>query len=100
MPDPWALGNPGARFRKTLFQEVAMKRIVGIALGAAFLLPPVASANDELLSLQNDDKQWVMARKNYSATGYSTLNQITTANVKGLKQMWSFSTGALRGHEG
>ena len=77
-----------------------MKRIGWIALVAALALPSVAVANDELLSLQNDDKQWVMARKNYSATGYSTLNQITTANVKQLKQVWSFSTGALRGHEG
>jgi alcohol dehydrogenase (cytochrome c)/methanol dehydrogenase (cytochrome c) subunit 1 len=78
-----------------------MKHGNRLALAAALLLPVGAAyANDELLKLQNDDKQWVMARKNYSATGYSTLNQITTANVKQLKQAWSFSTGALRGHEG
>ena len=41
-----------------------------------------------------------MPGKNYSANRYSTLNQITTANVKQLKEVWSFSTGALRGHEG
>src|SRR5438128_9336771 len=64
------------------------------------LLPLVAYANDELLKLQQDPGQWVMQRKNYAATGYSDLNQITTDNVKKLKVAWTFSTGALRGHEG
>ena len=58
------------------------------------------SANQDLLTLQKDDNQWVIPAKNYSATRYSTLNQITAANVSKLRQVWSFSTGALRGHEG
>jgi PQQ-dependent dehydrogenase (methanol/ethanol family) len=64
------------------------------------LLPLVVYANDELLQLQKDPGQWVMQRKNYAATGYSELNQITVDNVKNLKVAWTFSTGALRGHEG
>ncbi|HJS59950.1 MAG TPA: methanol/ethanol family PQQ-dependent dehydrogenase [Vicinamibacteria bacterium] len=77
-----------------------MKRGSWLALGAMLFLAGGAFANDELLSLQKDDKQWAMAGKNYSSNRYSTLNQITTANVKQLRQVWSFSTGALRGHEG
>ena len=69
-------------------------------LPVLLLLPLAAYANDELLKLQKDPGQWVMQRKNYAATGYSDLNQITVDNVKKLKVAWTFSTGALRGHEG
>src|SRR4029453_3957392 len=63
-------------------------------------LPLVLSANQELITKQTDDNQWVLPGKNYSATRYSTLKQITAGNAKNLRQVWSFSTGALRGHEG
>ena len=78
-----------------------MKRILcAIAVLAVFGLLSVVSANQDLLTLQTDDNQWAMPGKNYSATRYSTLKQITAANIKNLRQVWSFSTGALRGHEG
>jgi lanthanide-dependent methanol dehydrogenase len=77
-----------------------MKRITWLVMTLALVLPWSASANDELLKLQNDDSVWVIPGKNYSSTRYSGLNQITTGNVAKLKQVWSFSTGALRGHEG
>src|SRR5581483_12168637 len=48
---------------------------------------------------QPDDGQWVMPAKNYASTRFSTLDQINTGNVKGLKLAWSFSTGLTRGHE-
>jgi PQQ-dependent dehydrogenase (methanol/ethanol family) len=57
-------------------------------------------AGEELKKLQNDDAQWVMPGKNYSGTRYSTLNEITTANVGELKVAWSMSTGTTKGHEG
>ncbi|HTL05979.1 MAG TPA: PQQ-dependent dehydrogenase, methanol/ethanol family [Gemmatimonadales bacterium] len=47
-----------------------------------------------------DDGQWTMPGKDYAATRYSSLAQLTPANVAGLKPVWSFSTGVLRGHEG
>ena len=53
-----------------------------VILLVLLLLPLVAYANDELLKLQKDPGQWVMQRKNYAATGYSELNQITADNVK------------------
>jgi len=52
-----------------------------------------AYANQELLQLQTDDKQWAMPSKDYSATRFSTLNQITRDNVKNLRPAWTFSTG-------
>ena len=64
------------------------------------LTPWVAYGNQDIMWLQQDDTQWATPAKNYSGTRYSTLGQITPANVNKLKQVWSFSTGALRGHEG
>ncbi len=59
-----------------------------------------ASANDELLKMQQNAKDWVIPRANYASTGYSTLNQINAQNVGKLQVAWTFSTGVLRGHEG
>ncbi len=71
-------------------------------VGGLVVAPFVASANQDLMRLQNDDTQWVMQRKNYSNWGYSTLSQITRDNIKSLHVAWSFSTGVNqpRGHEG
>jgi alcohol dehydrogenase (cytochrome c)/methanol dehydrogenase (cytochrome c) subunit 1 len=74
--------------------------VVMLLVGGLVVAPFVASANDELLKLQNDHGQWVMQRQNYSSWAYSTLNQITKENVKNLKVAWSFSTGTNQGHEG
>lgn len=67
---------------------------------AAFLLAGPALAEEELLKLQKDAKQWVMPTGDYANHRYSTLKQITAANVKELRPVWTFSTGVLRGHEG
>lgn len=48
---------------------------------------------------QPDDGQWIMAAKNYASTRYSTLDQITTGNVKSLKVAFAFSTGTIHGNE-
>ena len=47
-----------------------------------------------------DDGQWTMPGKNYAATRYSGLSQITPRNAARLRPVWSFSTGVLGGHEG
>jgi alcohol dehydrogenase (cytochrome c)/methanol dehydrogenase (cytochrome c) subunit 1 len=77
-----------------------MRRSIWLACLFVLFIPWVAHANPELMAMQNDDGQWVLPSKNYSATRFSSLNQITTDNVKKLREAWSFSTGALRGHEG
>jgi PQQ-dependent dehydrogenase (methanol/ethanol family) len=75
--------------------------VLSLFLVTALLsLPSRATANKQLLKMQEDDGQWIMQRKNYDATAHSRLNQITTENVKHLKVAWSFSTGTQQGHEG
>lgn len=71
-----------------------------LSISLVSLLTPILGEADELINLQNDDKQWVMPGKNYANTRYSHLNQINQDNVKDLRLAWSFSTGVLRGHEG
>src|SRR6184192_66800 len=77
-----------------------MQRSVSIACFVLVVTSAVAYANPELIRLQTDDKQWVMPGKDYSASRFSTLTQITKDNVKNLRPAWTFSTGTLRGHEG
>ncbi|MGH6835371.1 MAG: lanthanide-dependent methanol dehydrogenase XoxF5 [Methylocella sp.] len=70
-------------------------------VGAAALLANGATfANDELIQLSKDPKQWVMPTGDYANRRYSKLDQINSENVKRLVPVWSFSTGVLRGHEG
>lgn len=59
-----------------------------------------ASANDELIKLQDNPNYWVMPAGNYDGTRFSKLDQINKNNAKDLKMAWTFSTGVLRGHEG
>jgi len=47
-----------------------------------------------------EDGQWSMPSKDYAATRYSALSQITRSNAHGLHPVWTFSTGVLGGHEG
>src|SRR5258706_904175 len=59
-----------------------------------------ASANDELIKLQQDPKQWALPTGDYANTRYSKLAQITAENAGKLQPVWTFATGVLRGHEG
>jgi lanthanide-dependent methanol dehydrogenase len=79
-----------------------MRRLlVGTCLTtAAMVAAGSAYANDELLKLSQDPKQWVMPAGNYANTRHSALKQITADNVGKLQVAWTFSTGVLRGHEG
>lgn len=76
-----------------------LKLLAAISL-AAMTASSAASANDELLQMQGNSKDWVMQLGNYSSTRYSELNQINKDNVGDLQVAWTFSTGVLRGHEG
>ncbi len=79
-----------------------MKKLLVTTSIAAFMVcaGTVANANDELIKLQQDAKQWVMPTGNYANQRYSTLKQIAADNVGKLQVAWTFSTGVLRGHEG
>ena len=59
-----------------------------------------AAAADDLVKMQANAKDVVMPTITYDNQRYSTLSQITAANVNKLQVAWTFSTGVLRGHEG
>jgi PQQ-dependent dehydrogenase (methanol/ethanol family) len=58
------------------------------------------TGGEDLLTMQKNAKNVVMPTITYDNQRYSTLNQITAANVGKLQVAWTFSTGVLRGHEG
>jgi PQQ-dependent dehydrogenase (methanol/ethanol family) len=75
--------------------------LIGTALStAAAMAAGSVYANEELIKLSQDAKQWVMPAANYANTRHSMLKQITADNVGKLQVAWTFSTGVLRGHEG
>jgi PQQ-dependent dehydrogenase (methanol/ethanol family) len=77
------------------------KLLIGTALSTtAVMAAGSVYANEELIKLSQDAKQWVMPAANYANTRHSTLKQITADNVGKLQVAWTFSTGVLRGHEG
>jgi PQQ-dependent dehydrogenase (methanol/ethanol family) len=57
--------------------------------GANAALPPASEPGN-----------WTSPGKDFQLTRYSELDKITTANVSGLKEIWSYTTGILDGHEG
>ena len=67
--------------------------MVAFATGAVY-------ANDDLIKLSQNPKDWVIPAGDYASTRYSKLNQINASNVGKLQVAWTFSTGVLRGHEG
>ncbi len=71
-----------------------------LAVGLLVGLPAVATANDELLTMQKNPAEWVLPAGDFANTRFSQLAQINKDNVKDLSVVWTFSTGVLRGHEG
>jgi PQQ-dependent dehydrogenase (methanol/ethanol family) len=72
-----------------------------VCLGAMTAVMSVTvKANDELIKMSENPKDWVMQTGDYANQRYSKLNQITADNVGKLQVAWTFSTGVLRGHEG
>jgi PQQ-dependent dehydrogenase (methanol/ethanol family) len=67
---------------------------------AAVLVAGAANANEELIKMSQNPKDWVMPTGNYANHRYSQLKQITADNASKLQVAWTFSTGVLRGHEG
>ena len=67
--------------------------------GSSSIAPPGERGSAAYGYATVDDGQWTMPAKNYASTRYSSLNQITAANVANLKIISTFSTGTIRGHE-
>jgi lanthanide-dependent methanol dehydrogenase len=74
-------------------------RAAAAAFAAGFFWSAGLHASEELAELSRDDTQWVMPAKNYAATRFSGLDQITTENVSDLTVAWTFSTGTTAGFE-
>src|ERR1700755_914758 len=71
-----------------------------LAASAVVLAAGAAHANDELIKMSQNPKEWVMPTGNYANHSHSQLKQITAENAAKLQVAWTFSTGVLRGHEG
>ena len=76
------------------------KRALGIAASVAMAFPVLAMAAADQEKAMLDSNNWVHPRGQHNNQGYSSLGQISKANVKSLKTAWIFSTGVNRGHEG
>src|SRR5579884_3910345 len=79
----------------------ASRKVLGptLMMAAAFLAACPALAQDDLVKLSQDPKQWVMAAHDYANTRFSPLAQINTKNIGQLGLAWSFSVGTDRGQE-
>src|SRR5271166_1455961 len=74
--------------------------LMSCVAATALLASGAAFANEDLMALQKNAKNWALPTGDYSNHRFSELNQITNKNVKDLVPAWTFSTGVLRGHEG
>ncbi|WP_026607385.1 lanthanide-dependent methanol dehydrogenase XoxF5 [Methylocapsa acidiphila] len=74
--------------------------LMSCVAATALLASGASYANDELIALSKDAKQWALPTGDYANRRYSELDQINSDNVRNLVPVWSFSTGVLRGHEG
>ena len=70
-----------------------------LAIAAAGGMSSAAVANDDVLKLSKDPANVVMPSITYNGWNYSTLDQITQANVKNLQVAWTLQIGILDSHE-
>ena len=80
--------------------RLSLTKTSAFAIGFLAMAPAIATANDELLSMQGNPSFWAMPTGDYANTRFSQLGQINRSNVGDLQVAWTFSTGVLRGHEG
>jgi len=69
---------------------VASRRLIAANVGRAIAAPAASPA---------DDGNWIMPAKDYAATRFSGLAQVTPANVAKLQVDFTFSTGTTEGFE-
>lgn len=77
------------------------RRLANACVTAAILAcaGTAVTAQGDLDAMSHNEKNWVMAPKNYANTRFSKLNQINTGNVPNLQVAWTFSVGAPHGQE-
>ncbi len=69
-------------------------------LVAGLVASGAARGDADLDAVASDAANWAMPARNELNHRFSPLAQINARNVGKLKVAWTFSTGALRGHEG
>src|ERR1700735_538231 len=77
--------------------EVFTRAEIGHALAPP--TPNAGKAAPDAANAPPDDGQWSMPSKNYAATRYSSLTEITTENVKQLEPVITFSLAVNKGQE-
>src|SRR5947207_7668711 len=88
--------------RGTVAGRIPMRNfLLTTCMGAvAVFVTGAAHAEEDLMKMSQNPKDWVMPTGDYANQRYSKLKQITAKNVGKLQAAWTFSTGVLRGHEG
>ncbi len=76
--------------------EPAEAKPMAAADASAGTYMPVTDAR---LNAAATDEGWLMYRRDYAGTGYVPFNEITTANVTGLKQVWDHVDDLQSGYE-
>jgi PQQ-dependent dehydrogenase (methanol/ethanol family) len=74
--------------------------LVATSVAALLAVPGISQASPEIENLSKDPSSWATWGGDYYGTRYSPLSQINKDTAKNLQPVWTFSTGALRGHEG
>jgi PQQ-dependent dehydrogenase (methanol/ethanol family) len=77
--------------------EVFTREDIGHALAAP--TPEAGHTAPSTANAPEDDGQWSMPSKNYASTRFSSLKEITPANVRTLKPDFSFSLAVNKGQE-
>ena len=62
-------------------------------LGGCALIVLAGQAGRTQQSAPQPGADWPMYRHDYAGTGYSPLAQITTKNVSGMREIWSYRLG-------
>jgi len=99
LPNTSALRMKGIRMKRPVVAFMVMTACASVAaaqapapLNGTTIAPhPLASyvpVTDSVLR-NPDPSDWIMMRGNYQGWGYSTLDQITKTNVKGLQLAWA-----------
>ena len=70
-----------------------------LALCAAAGVSGTSLANDDVIAKSKDPANVVMPSITYNGWNYSTLDQVTMANVKNLSMAWTWQVGILDSHE-
>jgi alcohol dehydrogenase (cytochrome c) len=79
-------------------RDALLMTTVATVFGVAAMAADYNPVTDERLK-NPEPENWLTWRGNYEGWGYSSLDQITSDNVKNLVPVWSYSTGVAEGHQ-